>query len=225
MHKLRLQLLQAGIRFLPFGQVPDEAGKETRARRFHLSDGQFHGKGRAILALADNDPPHADDPSLACLEIAPEIAIVIFAVGRRHEHLDVAADHFLCGEAEKSRRRDAERCNRSALVDHDHRFRHRVENRLQMRLARQQAPARLLRPETHRAKRRAHNASGKSDRRDRRHPDDAGKRCRDMRARCPISHSQSGDGRKQPGAKSSENAGRQRGRRDDAVKVVIRLQP
>jgi hypothetical protein len=77
-----------------------------------------------------------------------------------------------------------------------------------MRLARQQAPARLLRPETHRAKRRAHNASGKSDRRNRRHPDDAGKRCRDMRARCPIGHSQSGDGRKQPGAKSSENAGR-----------------
>ena len=62
---LRLQLLQPGLGQLPLGQVADEAGEVALPRRAHLADRELHGKGRAVLALAHDDAPDADDPPLA----------------------------------------------------------------------------------------------------------------------------------------------------------------
>ena len=63
--ELGLQLLQARLGLLALGQVADEAGEEAPVARAHLADGQLHGKGRAVLALADDDAADADDPPLA----------------------------------------------------------------------------------------------------------------------------------------------------------------
>ena len=94
MDELGLQLLQPRLGLLPFGQVADEAGEETPVAGFHLADRKLHREGRAVLALADHDAADADDPPLAGPQIALEIAVVVFAIGRGHQHLDVLADHF-----------------------------------------------------------------------------------------------------------------------------------
>ena len=65
MHQLRLQLLQARFGLLPLGQVADEAGEEAPVARAHLADRKLHRKGRAVLALADDDAADADDAPLA----------------------------------------------------------------------------------------------------------------------------------------------------------------
>ena len=71
------------------------------------------------------------------LHVALQIAVMVFAIGRRHQHLDVLADGVGGAVAEQPFGRAAERLHDAALVDDDHGFRHGVENRLQMRLARQ----------------------------------------------------------------------------------------
>ena len=52
----------------------------------HLADRKLHRKGRAVLALADHHPADADDAALAGRVIAVEIAVVLLAIGRRHQH-------------------------------------------------------------------------------------------------------------------------------------------
>ena len=73
MDELGLQLLQARLGSLPFGQVPDEAGKESLVGRPHFADRQFHRERGAVLALSDNDAPDADDAALA----GPQVALKI----------------------------------------------------------------------------------------------------------------------------------------------------
>ena len=63
--QLRLQFLQPRLGLLAFGQVADEAGEEALVARAHLADGELHRKGRAVLALADDDAADADDAALA----------------------------------------------------------------------------------------------------------------------------------------------------------------
>ena len=92
MHELGLQFLQPRFRPLPLGQVANEAGEETPVGGVHFADRKLHRKGRAVLALADHDAADADDAPLAGAQIAIEIAVVILAVGRWHQHLDVLAN-------------------------------------------------------------------------------------------------------------------------------------
>ena len=70
------------------------------------------------------------------VEVAREVAVVRLAVGRRHQHLDVLADHLGRGVAEQPLGRRAERTHDAVLVDDDHRVGDGVEDRLQMGLAR-----------------------------------------------------------------------------------------
>ena len=94
-------------------------------------------KGRAVLALADHHPADADDAPLAGQHIAIEITVVTFAIGRRHQHLDVLAEHFGRAVAEQTLRRRAEGLHDAALVDHDHGVGNGVENELHVGFARQ----------------------------------------------------------------------------------------
>ena len=77
--QLGLQFLQPCFGLLPFGEVADEAGEEALIAHVHLADRKLHGKGRAVLALADDDAADADDAPLAGAQIAIEIAVVILA--------------------------------------------------------------------------------------------------------------------------------------------------
>ena len=123
---------------LPLGQVADEAGEETPVARFHFADRKLHRKGRAVLALADDHAADADDAALAGGQIALQVAVMVFAIGRRHQaSLTFCPMRLGRAVAEQPLGRAAEGLDDAALVDDDHRFRHGVENRLQMRFARQ----------------------------------------------------------------------------------------
>ena len=137
MHQLGLQLLQPRLGALPLGQIADEAGEKTLIVRAHLADRKLHRKGRAVLALADDDAADADDARLVGPQVTGNIAVVLLAIGRGHHDLDVLADDFARLKAEQPFGGGAERLNAPLHVDDDHRFRDRVEDRLQVRLARE----------------------------------------------------------------------------------------
>ena len=133
--ELGLQFLQPGFGLLPLGEVADEAGEEAPVAHVHFADRELHGKRRAVVALPDHDAADADDPPLSGAQIAIEVAVVIFAVGRRHQHLDVLSQRIRRGMAEQPFRRRAERLDEAAFVDHDHGVGNAVENRCEMRRA------------------------------------------------------------------------------------------
>src|SRR5258708_1142972 len=93
-----------------------------------LATRQFHRKGAAVLAQSDDDTTFADNTPLAGAAIVFEIGIVLLAIGRRHEHLNVLANDLVLFEAEEARSRPAERMDRAVLVDGDDRIWHRVED-------------------------------------------------------------------------------------------------
>jgi hypothetical protein len=94
MHELGLQLLQPRLRLLTFREVADESGEEALIARAHFADGKFHRESRAVLALADDDAPDPDDAPLSGPQIALDIGVVILAVRRRHQELDVRTEDF-----------------------------------------------------------------------------------------------------------------------------------
>ena len=100
----------------------------------HLPDREFHRESRAVLALTRNDSTETDNSPLAGREVATDVAVMVFAVRRRHQHADVAAADFLGGETEHALGRRAEGLDDAALVNDDHAVGDSVEDRAQMRL-------------------------------------------------------------------------------------------
>ena len=90
--ELGLELLELALGRLPFGQVADEAGEVAALAGPHLGDFELHGEGRAILALSGDDAVDADDALLAGGEIAGDVAVMLLAEGRGHEHLHILSD-------------------------------------------------------------------------------------------------------------------------------------
>jgi hypothetical protein len=133
-----LQVLQPAFGLLPFAEVADEAGEVALVPRPHLADRELHGKGRAVLALADHDAADPDDPSLPGGHVAVEVGVVLGSVRVRHQRADVAADHLRRGPAELPFRCAGEGLHDPALVDDDHGVRHGVQDRLQVGFARLQ---------------------------------------------------------------------------------------
>ena len=84
-----------------FAQVGDEADVQGFFRQVGLADGQPDRQHAAILADAFHVAADADDPGLAGLLVAGQVAVVLRAVGFGHQHLDVAADQLLPGPAEQ----------------------------------------------------------------------------------------------------------------------------
>ena len=136
MDQFGLQLLQTRLGLLALGEIADKAGEKVLRAGPHLADRQLHRKGRAILALPDHDAANADDAALAGLHVAGKIAVVLPAIRRRHQHLDVLPDDFSAPITKQPLGRGTERLHDAAVVDHDHGVRNGVENRMQMRLAR-----------------------------------------------------------------------------------------
>ena len=84
---------------------------------------------------ADDDPPDPDDPPLSGAQITLDVAVVVLAVRRRHQDLDVLPDDLGRLVSEQALGSGAERLHDPALVDHDHRIRHGVEDRCEVGLA------------------------------------------------------------------------------------------
>ena len=66
--------------------------KKRRLLEFISPTAKLHRESRAILTLANNHAADADNASLAGVYVALQIAVVAFAIGRRHQHLDVLSD-------------------------------------------------------------------------------------------------------------------------------------
>ncbi|MCY1366582.1 hypothetical protein D9M69_534850 [compost metagenome] len=98
--QLGLNLLQASGRFFTLGQVAYKTREKPSTTRSHLPDGKFHGKGRSVLSLTDDNTVGSDNSLLARREVPLEIAAVFLAIGLRHQHPQVLADHLIFGIAE-----------------------------------------------------------------------------------------------------------------------------
>src|SRR5689334_5385944 len=137
MDELRLKLLQSGFGLLPLGQIPDKPSKKTIVSGLHLTHRELHRKSGSILALADDHAADPDDPAFACGLVALQISVMIFAVRRWHQDLDVLAQRLCALVSEQSLGCAAERLHDAVFIDDDHRFRNGVKNGLEMRFARE----------------------------------------------------------------------------------------
>ena len=133
--QLGLEILDAALCLLPFGQIANKAGEISVARESKLADLQLHRKGLAALAQTDDHAPDPDDAALAGAKIAIEIAVMSFAIGWRHQDFDVAADHFRVVIAEQPLRRRAEGLDAPFGIDDHDRIRNSVEDRTETQLA------------------------------------------------------------------------------------------
>ena len=136
MNELGLQFLQAYFGLLPLGEIADETGKETLIAHLHFADGEFHRERRAVFALADDDAADADNSPLAGPQVTLQITVVIFAIRRGHQSLDVFCHHIGGGITKQPLCCGAEGLDDPAFIDDDGGVGNAVENRLQMCRAR-----------------------------------------------------------------------------------------
>ena len=81
------------------------------------------------LRRAGDFAADADDLLLARREVMVKIPVVALAVGARHQHVDVAAQHLADAIAEQPLRRRVECLNRPAIVDDDDAVDRRFDDR------------------------------------------------------------------------------------------------
>src|SRR5205807_5974838 len=113
---------------LAVADVTHETGKQPLVRQPHFTDGQIHRENRAVLAQANHFAPDADDSGPTGAEIIPQVTIVLVAIRRWHEDLDVFANDLLRLVSENLFRRRVERLDDAALVDGDDSFDRRFED-------------------------------------------------------------------------------------------------
>ena len=132
LHLLRLRQLFFGA--LALAEVMNDADEDRAALLLRLADRQVDRECRAVLALADDLAADADDLGLMGMQVVGEVAVVLPAIGRGHQHLDVLADHFFGAIAEQTLTRGIEHKDAAGGVDQDDPVDGSVYNRVQPRL-------------------------------------------------------------------------------------------
>src|SRR3546814_2874789 len=82
----------------------------------------------------------ADDVFFPRTQVALKIAVMLFAVGRGHEHRYILAHHFFLDISEQPFGGGAERQYRAVIVDHHHGVRHGRQYRADMSFALRLSP-------------------------------------------------------------------------------------
>ena len=134
-NQLGLQFLEPQFRPLLIGEVADESGEDTMAIGIHLADRQFHRKRASVAAFAHDDAADPDDAAGTGGQIVRDIIVVAVLIGIWHQHADIASDQLGFGITEQPFRCGAERHDDAAFVDHDHRARHRRQDRTNVQFA------------------------------------------------------------------------------------------
>ena len=117
---------------------------------------------RAVTATAGHFAANPDDLRHASLEISREVPVVFLVIGRRHQHLDVAADHLQRSVAEQALGPAIERLDPPFGIDHDDAVDGRVDNRPPTQFARAKRHVRAFaRREVSCDGRRADDGSGR----------------------------------------------------------------
>lgn len=101
----------------------------------HLVHRELDGEGRAVFAHRRQFAPRlAQDPRLAGLEIAPQMAVVLGAVRLGHENLDVLADELRCRPAEYPFGRGIDGVDGPGFVDRENGVQNALEGRVELPL-------------------------------------------------------------------------------------------
>ena len=126
--------LGSALRGAAIADVAHQAREHQLAVHLELGDCQVYREDRAVLALCLQLPANADDARLAGHEVALDVAVVMMAVGRRHEHGDVRAQQLLRAIAEKPLGGGIHRLDDAVTVDGDDGVHGRIQERAQPRL-------------------------------------------------------------------------------------------
>ena len=132
MDEFGLQFLKSCLGLLMFRQIPNEAGEVRLTARLHFADRKMHWKGRPVLSLTGYDFSDADDMPLASRSIPLEITVVARTIRVWHQDVDVLTDDFALSMAKLPLRSAAKELDDASTVDHDHRVRDRLQNRLKV---------------------------------------------------------------------------------------------
>ena len=111
--------------------VADESGEEFALTDIRLSDLEFHRNRVAIGKARFHDTADADDLALAGRQIVADVLVMMGLIGIGHEAFDVLAHDIFGFVTEQGFCRTAEGHDDSAIIDHDHRVRYRLQNRRQ----------------------------------------------------------------------------------------------
>ena len=125
---------QALVGELARRDVVDEADEPRRLDALHLADRELAREDGAILASRLHFAADPDDPGFAGLLVTVHVRVVVGAVGRGHEHVDVLADHLGCGVTEDPLRGEAELFDPAPMIDDDDRVDRRVQQRPELEL-------------------------------------------------------------------------------------------
>src|SRR3984893_4815110 len=133
LHLLRLPEIL--LHFDARRQVSDEAGEDMGPAKRHLADREVHRKDRAVLAPRLDFGADADDVLLADPQVWRQVAVMVLAMRRGHEHLEIAADHFTGSVAKQFFCGFAEGLDDATLIDRDNRVGGGIENGAEARFS------------------------------------------------------------------------------------------
>src|SRR5262245_28151936 len=126
-------------------EIVKDAGELSRAANRELADGEMQGKRRAVLAHPRDLATDSDNLGPACCEIPREIGVVLLAVRRRHQHVDVVAEDVGLCVPEQPLGGRIEPLDAAVFVDHDDAVDRGVDDCPPSRLARLES---LVEPRT-----------------------------------------------------------------------------
>ena len=75
-------------------QVRDHRHQIMAVAESHVVHRQKQGKGAAVFALTRHPSATADNVAFACLQITPNIGVVLAAIGLRHEAGNILVNKF-----------------------------------------------------------------------------------------------------------------------------------
>jgi hypothetical protein len=108
MRQFGLKILHAHLGLLALGDVVNEACKNALSVEAGFPNRKFDRKGVSIASPSRRHPADPDDLACSGPPVIGQIPIVAFAIGRRHQHRDIFAQHFIFGVAEQPFSRNAE---------------------------------------------------------------------------------------------------------------------
>ena len=131
MGKFRLQDGYVLFVGLSVTQIPDISGEIFLLGDFDFTHGKFDRKCVAIPSACGRDTARTDHALFAGFQIMADIPGVRFTIWRWHQHADILAQQLFLAKSEHLFGTLAERSDRTALIDQDHRVRDHVDERVQ----------------------------------------------------------------------------------------------
>ncbi len=78
---------------------------------------QIDGKMGSIFSNTRRFPANSDDVRFACFQVAHQVTVMVFAMGMRHEHIDICPKKLIAFIAKHFHRGGIHRLNDPLLID------------------------------------------------------------------------------------------------------------